>query len=121
MSKRSMQVAAVHLAYLDEDLRPKCPACSSYRVKEQTLRGTHSVGDQVHDCLACGAVFGTFARFEDSYQHVAPKYCGCKNPGGQSNEERYFDFTGLTAEDRRGVDRRHGWYHPGCGRLTQVG
>lgn len=119
MSTRSMKVAALHLTYLDEDLRPKCPACSSYRVKEQALRGAHGVGDQVHDCLACGAVFGTFAHFEDSYQHVAGRWCGCQIPKGAPDvEQRYFDFTGLNGQAQ---DRRHGWYHPACKRLTQVG
>jgi hypothetical protein len=114
-----MKVAALHLTYLDEDLRPKCPACSSYRVKEQALRGAHGVGDQVHDCLACGAVFGTFAHFEDSYQHVAGRWCGCQIPKGAPDvEQRYFDFTGLNGQAQ---DRRHGWYHPACKRLTQVG
>jgi DNA-directed RNA polymerase subunit RPC12/RpoP len=115
-----MNVAALHLTYLDAGLKPKCPACSSYQVKVQILRGAHSVGDQVYECFRCGAVFGTFARFEDSYQHVDGKWCGCQIPKGAPDvEQRYFDFTGLTPPEGR--QRRHGWYHPACKQLTQIG
>jgi hypothetical protein len=124
-----MAVAAVHLTYVDEDLRPKCPACSSYRVKAIHSRlGAWSPGDQLHNCLACDALFGTFARFDDSYQYVDDKWCGCQIPKGAPDvKQRYFDFTGLRTLVAQRLQpsleqrRRHGWYHPACGRLTQVG
>ena len=118
-----MTEAAVHLTYADGDGRPQCPGCNSYRVTERHLRGVHSVGDQIHDCMSCAAVFGTFARMEDSYQYVDDKWCGCKPQEGSKRrhvgdpDQRYFDFTGR----RPTPGGRHGWYHPDCCRLTQVG
>lgn len=84
-----------------------CPACSG---KRSVKYPDHSASVRV--CKRCGAVYGSMYLGE-SYGIVKPYFD--PNPEAKST---YFDFTCLGSE---GITRRHGWFNPETGLLTQVG
>lgn len=83
-----------------------CPACSSKLVYASISNS------RIRQCSACQAIFGS-CYLGDSYAMVAPFFSPVP-----ATEERYFDFECLGS---RGITRRHGWYNPANGMLTQTG
>lgn len=92
-----------------------CPACShgkAYRAKEYYPGLT--TGFSIYVCAQCEALHGT-CYLGDSYALVLPYF----HKGPEKPEDtRYFDFECLGS---KGITRRHGWYHVGTRRITQVG
>jgi hypothetical protein len=79
---------------------------------------------ELYECHGCGALFGTFDNLTDSYARVGFGWCRCPGQKAESGmiESRYFDFSGVGGHaEARGAYRRHGWYHPFCKGITQVG
>lgn len=91
----------------------ECPACSSKKSKKHPKHPF-----QVRVCSRCGAIFtppGSAIYLGESYEIVLPRFT--TDP---SADERavYFDLDTLGSE---GLGRRHGWFDPATGLLTQVG
>ena len=87
-----------------------CPACSCRDIECDVVRFN------VHRCAACEAIFANTITLGDSYSIVQPSWDD--NPNLPVGTERYFDFTCLSS---KGIVRRHGWYNPTTGKITQVG
>ena len=85
-----------------------CPACDGKRHK------AHDKIMGVYTCQRCGALHGQ-CYLGDSYGLVKPSFAPTEPPAEQT---RYFDFMTLGSA---GIGRRHGWYDPATGHLTQVG
>ena len=83
-----------------------CPACSGKRSRSTDY------GVSIRECTKCGAIFGN-CYLGDSYAIVKPFFLK-----GEAVEEKYFDFTCLGSQ---GITRRHGWFDPASGYLTQIG
>jgi len=93
---------------LNEMAQDECRACSNRRGnKETATRG-------VYTCAKCGAIFG-HCYLGDSYAFVSGFMTTRNVP---AEEQRYFDFTVLGST---GIGRRHGWYEPASGLMTQIG
>ena len=85
-----------------------CPACSSPRSSDHpTIFG-------VYTCRKCQAVYGR-CYLGDSYTIVKPWFAKEEPPAERC---RYFDLDCLGSG---GLTRRHGWYDPATGLITQVG
>lgn len=85
-----------------------CPACSSKRVAIDP----RVVG--VYTCRQCEALFGS-CYLGSSYALVKPWFSKADVPAERT---RYFDLECLGSD---GITRRHGWYDPATGLITQVG
>lgn len=88
-----------------EDFK-QCPACLGRRSR------VSEKGPQLRECLRCECLFGT-AYLGESYAIVKPQMKaanGCR--------EVPFDIETLGS---RGIGRRHGFYDPTDGLITQVG
>lgn len=96
-----------------------CPACSHGKSKCYAGRGAPKHGgDCLRECLACAAVYtagGVHIYLGESYGIVSPHFT--TDPSADSRA-RYFDFMVLGSS---GEDRRHGWFDPETGLMTQVG
>ena len=86
-----------------------CPGCSG------TLKASDEHA-QASTCTACGGlVIVSGIYLGDSYAIVSPAF---ESGPYDLDEQRYFDITCTGSE---GITRRHGFYLPRTGRLTQVG
>jgi ribosomal protein L37AE/L43A len=84
-----------------------CPACSS-KAKAKTAH--HSV----FTCKTCKAIYGD-CYLGESYGIVKPWFASAEVA---PEKTRYFDFMTLGS---KGIERRHGWYDPATGLITQTG
>ena len=93
-----------------------CPCCDK-KVTQKTLNAPvirdNRTFHGVYECPKCLALFGS-TYLGDSYSLVKPYFDKDPNPA----EQRYFDFETLGSA---GIGRRHGWFNPATGFLTQVG
>lgn len=83
----------------------QCPACGGSRSKVE--------GISTRRCSRCQCVFGQVYKGE-SYGIVKPGWCQC----GNVEDDVPYDLTVLGSA---GIERRHGFYHPACRGITQVG
>ena len=98
--------------------RKRCPACSHTKSKPYEGRGAPRYSNCVVVCERCGAVYtegDSFMYLGESYGIVSPSFTA--DPSADSRA-RYFDFMTLGSG---GKDRRHGWFDPETGLMTQSG
>lgn len=96
----------------------KCPACSHGKSKRYEGRGAPAHRDNVRECSKCGAVFtsgDSHIWLGESYEIVTPHFT---TDASADERARYFDFSTLGSD---GAGRRHGWFDPSTGLITQVG
>ena len=74
-----------------------------------------SVHPSVYECTRCGGLNSDCIYLGESYGIVKPFFT--TDPTADERA-KYFDFTCLGSN---GVVRRHGWFDPTTGLLTQVG
>lgn len=87
----------------------RCPGCSG------TGRAERINFVWVMRCTSCNGVFTTEPIGPDQVTRLLGhqyRWCRCHAP-----ESEYYD---LMVDDGMGIDRMHGWHHPGCG-ITQLG
>jgi hypothetical protein len=89
-----------------------CPACGGKKSKpyNPAKPGMHSI----RVCGHCEAVYGS-CYLGDSYTIVQPEW---ETAEVEEGTERYYDFT---CTGSQGQSRRHGWFNPATGRITQTG
>lgn len=93
-----------------------CPCCSKKVTQKTRNTPVEKNGRKfygVSECPYCKAIFGS-TYLGDSYSLVKPYFDTDPAPA----EERYFDFETLSS---KGIGRRHGWFNPTTGFVTQVG
>lgn len=95
-----------------------CPACSCRKSKRYEGRGAPAHGDDVRECSRCKAVFtrgDSRIYLGESYGIVTPRFT---TDSSADERARYFDLSTLGSD---GLGRRHGWFDPQTGLITQVG
>lgn len=86
----------------------KCSACSG------NLKETRKNSLRVYVCERCGGLHAEGIYLGDSYSLVKPFFSANTAPA----TEVYFDFVCLGSA---GITRRHGWFNPADGCMTQEG
>jgi len=88
-----------------------CPCCAATK---------HVFVDSgIVRCLDCQALFTTrHVPLGQTYKHVLPRWDERADSREALCSSVYFDFEYLSSE---GLGRRHGWFNPETGCITQVG
>jgi hypothetical protein len=95
------------------DTSSGCPACGT------VARDPASHASAVWYCRACKAVYSRGISEASSQQIVLPHW---SERAVDSDHTRYFDFSdGDFHPGGVATYRRHGWYDPATGRITQTG
>jgi len=95
------------------DPNGNCPACSHNRSRDYRPERFYGA---VQQCRKCSAIYtNRHIYLGDSYTIVEPHFTA-----DRTADERavYFDLDTLGS---KGIGRRHGWFDPETGLVTQVG
>ena len=113
----TMQHLAKHfdLSRDAETFPTTCPACmSDGETGEHTASTTHAT---IYRCRQCGAIHGE-AYLGSSFAVVKNEWELVDVANSIVGEEVYYDLTCIGSD---GLTRRHGWFNPTTGRVTQTG